>query len=136
MGRQDNQDSQKPFHKTVKNNNHASQSSLKVTYTNIDTLTPTKKAELEAELNISKPDIICLTETIPKNYKYEINEDSMSISGYQLHHSDLKQGRGVAIYTACHLRVNSLKTSYPDALCCEVVVGDKKILMGCMYRSP
>ena len=114
MGHQDHQDSQKPFHKIVKNNNHVSQSTLKIIYTNIDTLTPTKKAELEAELNISKPDIICLTETIPKNYKYDINEDSMAITGYQLHHSDPKQGRGVAIYTACHLRVNTLKITYHD----------------------
>ena len=42
---------------------------VKVMYTNIDQLTAEKKAELEAEITNTKPDVICLNEVCLKKSK-------------------------------------------------------------------
>ena len=50
-------------------------------YSNVDQLTSSKKSELEAEIHIVKPDIICLTELNPKNTIFEIREEHYRIDG-------------------------------------------------------
>ena len=100
-------------------------------------MTVIKKAEIEADIHETKPDIICLTEVLPKNYKYKISEESLKIQGYTLHHCGLKN-RGVCLYTANHLIANQIhfKTNYEDAVWCLATIKNKKILISCIYRSP
>ena len=50
-------------------------------YSNLDSM-PNKKSELLTRLNKLKPDIICFTETKPKNTKYH-NEADYTIPGYE-----------------------------------------------------
>ena len=100
-------------------------------------MTVIKKAEIEADIHETKPDIICLTEVLPKNYKYKISEESLKIQGYTLHNCGLKN-RGVCPYTANHLIANQIhfKTNYEDAVWCLATIKNKKILISCIYRSP
>ena len=53
------------------NEKFINQDVLKAYYTNIDILTVFKKAEIEADILETKPDIICLTAVLPKHYKYK-----------------------------------------------------------------
>ena len=100
-------------------------------------MTVIKKAEIEADIHETKPDIICLTEVLRKHYKYKISEESLKLQGYTLHHCGLKN-RGVCLYTANHLMANQihLKSNYDDAVWCMASVKNKKILISCIYRSP
>ena len=47
---------------------------LKIFYTNCDCLTPAKKREMEAIIYKDNPDIIAITEVLPKRSLYESNE--------------------------------------------------------------
>jgi hypothetical protein len=74
----------------------------KIMYTNIDTFTTEKKSKLESLIFIEKPDIICLTETLPKFYLYELSNQHLNLEGYNQVSTKMEH-RGVSIYTAQHL---------------------------------
>ncbi len=52
-------------------------------YTNTDSL-PNKKHELNMVLSIRKPDIVIITEILPKNCEVMPQEDEFEIPGYNL----------------------------------------------------
>ncbi len=64
----------------------------------MDVLTKTKKVELEAIIQKDSPDIIALTEILPKVSEFQQNEQLYKLRGYDIHVTDLKTGRGVVIY--------------------------------------
>ena len=106
-------------------------------YTNIDTLTTDKKAALEAEIFKSKPDIICINEVCPKNFVYALQEESLSLTGYNLFHQGLNN-RGVCVYVANHLNATLLdpKVAFVESVWVEINVNLEKLILGCIYRSP
>eukprot|EP00112_Aurelia_sp_Birch-Aquarium-sp1_P016644 Seg3791.4 transcript_id=Seg3791.4/GoldUCD/mRNA.D3Y31 product="hypothetical protein" protein_id=Seg3791.4/GoldUCD/D3Y31 len=72
---------------------------FKCIYFNADSLL-NKIAELETLVAEQDPDIIAITETLPKNCEDPVQESELSINGYDIHYNTLKQGsRGVSLYT-------------------------------------
>ena len=73
-------------------------------YTNCDVLTKTKMNELEVYIDVYSPDIICLTEVLPKNTTFDYSESMYYLKGYDLVVSTLI-GRGIFIFCKANLQV-------------------------------
>ena len=73
-------------------------SNLKCLYTNCDTVT-NKLDELEASIDMNDPDIIVLTEVLPKNNRYTLQKSELETKGYTLFINNFETFgiRGVAI---------------------------------------
>ena len=115
-------------------------------YSNVDQLL-NKMEDLRLMISAENPDIILITEVIPKAQKNPIYEAQMNVSGYEKYvnfnftDSDLgaSGNRGVAIYVKDDLRADEVKlqTSYDDHLWIEVKLRNNDVLLcGCIYRSP
>ena len=55
-------------------------------YINADSLM-NKRTELDALIEIHRPDVIGIVEVKPKNYRYEIQECEIAIDGYDIFHN-------------------------------------------------
>ena len=112
---------------------------LNVWYTNADSLTQSKLSEIECRITMEHPDVICITESNPKNYVYELTDAQFNISGYDMIRTSAGTGRGVIIYTANHLLASKIEvqTKFEESLWCNINI-DKKhnIIVGGVYRSP
>ena len=84
-------------------------SKFKMYYTNCDVLTKTKLNELEVYSQLYSPDIICLTEVLPKNSIIVYCADMYFLKGYVLVSSSLSL-RGICIFAKPELKVVSLDT--------------------------
>ena len=95
----------------------------------------------------NKPDIILITEVIPKSQSNPINPSLLSLDGYNYHlnfnpeDEDLgKSGiRGVIIYYKDSLVVNEVMLDmidFKDHVWIEVMGKSSSLLLGCIYRSP
>ena len=115
-------------------------------YSNVDQLL-NKIEELRFIATVDKPDIIFLTEVIPKAQKNPIHETLINISGYDkylnfnLEDQNLGSSgkRGVAIYIKDILPSKKVvfNTKYTDHIWIEVKLRrNDKLLCGCVYRSP
>jgi hypothetical protein len=89
----------------------------------------------------TSPDIIAVTETLPKVNAKEIQKDEFKIEGYDLFTNVEKgAGRGVAIWTKTTL--NALEVEFETGGAVESVWtrvklrGGDKLLIGNVYRSP
>ena len=112
-----------------------------VCYANVDQLM-NKRYELQYYVNKNNPDIIQLTEVLPKrvnpNFKVDITTD-FNIQGYSLiHNENLK--RGTVIYIKETLDFSPLKlkskNTYLEVFWFTGTINSKKILLGCVYRNP
>ena len=96
-----------------------------------------------------EPDVMMITEVIPKAQKNPIFEIQLDIEGYELYknfnNDDLDLGasgiRGVVIYVKSILNSKDVTTEiaqqHKDQLWIEIeLIGKDKLLCGCMYRSP
>ncbi|MCH2416954.1 MAG: endonuclease/exonuclease/phosphatase family protein [Acidimicrobiales bacterium] len=103
--------------------------------------------DLKALISNKKPDVVLLTEIIPKAQKNQIYEAEMKIQGYETFTNfkfterDLGASgiRGVAIYVNEELETEEikLKDEYKDHLWLEVKLRNQdRLLCGCIYRSP
>lgn len=117
-------------------------SGLKVVYTNADSLL-NKRDELLAIIEIDKPDIIVVTELLPKNReKMCIVANEFYVENYNMFIHDTQQhkGRGVAIYVSCKL--TALQISQAEFNHIEVISVKIKLkrndwlLCRGVYRSP
>ena len=101
-----------------------------------------KHDELQARIEIEKPDIICITEIKPKNGKPPIQQQ-LEIKGYDL---TLNQAyntdstRGVCIYTKQSLHatpvMNTTTKLFEDSVWISIPGScSKDLLIGCIYRS-
>ena len=115
-------------------------------YSNVDQLL-NKVEDLKTLISGNEPDIMLLTEIIPKAQRNEIHEAQLNVPGYEkfvnFKFSDQHLGasgkRGVAIYAKEELDTEEIKlnTDYADHLWVEVTLRNKDILLcGCVYRSP
>ena len=111
---------------------------LKCFYTNIDSLS-NKKAELERRIFDLKPDIIGLTETVPKTTLYGFSENEMSLPGYVMYTN--MNGRGTALYVketipSMHFDINVCHHQFPAVWCRVPLQGTDHLVIGVIYRSP
>lgn len=98
-------------------------------YSNVDQLL-NKIEDLKSLISDDEPDIILLTEIIPKAQKNVIHESQLNITGYETHvnfkftEEELGSSgkRGVAIYVKDNLECEDIKfdTIYDDHLWVEV----------------
>ncbi len=107
-------------------------------YTNADGIV-NKRRELEANIEIIKPDIIAITEVYPKNVASEIEKSELELDSYDCF---LKPGgRGVCIYIKKKFKaipVTDLSSNdFQESIWCELrLKNNDKLLIGCVYRSP
>ena len=110
-------------------------------YTNADNLI-NKRSELLKIIQIDNADIICVTETLPKNVFIPITKAELQIPGYSCFENideELCQ-RGVVIYTKHNIHAVrvEIKEKFHDGICCEIKLKkpNKNLLVYCIYRSP
>ena len=125
--------------KTV--NNFQDIRGLKCVYTNADQLR-NKMEELRTRTANTDPHIIGVTEVKPKIASFDITEPEIHIPGYNTFHNSLKTGdgnRGCALYIKSNIDAQQvqLNEEFSDSVWVEIkLVGNDKLLVGCIYRSP
>lgn len=82
---------------------------LKVFYTNADCLSLAKKDELEIYVRENSPDIIGITEVLPKRSAFSNQEVNYQLENYDMFLNQLTEGRGVIIYVKSHLNAELVK---------------------------
>ncbi|CAG2219752.1 unnamed protein product [Mytilus edulis] len=111
---------------------------VKCMYTNADQLR-NKIDELEAQIQVVKPDFIFITEVLPKtNIDIDCISPLFNIEGYIAYPSK-NTGRGVIIYAKSNFCVSPneyMNSLYDDASWCNWVKDNKTVLIGSIYRSP
>ena len=115
-------------------------SNLKCLYTNCDTVT-NKLDELEASIDMNDPDIIVLTEVLPKNNRYTLQKSELETKGYTLFINNFETFgiRGVAIYIKKGITANQIHPTNcaDDTAWVEIKMKNKeKLIIGGVYRSP
>lgn len=110
-------------------------------YTNAGVLS-NKIIELKLRLKqcAKKPQILFICEIKPKNARYPLTPEEISIPGYNLYiRMEREEDRGIAIFvheSICAWQVN-MTTKFDEALWIRVKsVNKEEVLMGCVYRSP
>ena len=124
-----------PAHSTAQST--FSRSGLHCFYTNADSLR-NKINDLQARIEAEKPDIIAITEVLPKNSPEPLQDCEFQIPGYNgLYH--LSDGRGLALYTKNSLSATSVSfnNNFTESIWCRVNLRHHdSLLVGCVYRSP
>ncbi len=102
-----------------------------------------KRTELLHVIELDKPDIICLSEILPKHSKYSVLLTELQIKGYDCftNINDMDCKRGVAVYTKDHLCAvpSKVKESmiFTESAWCEIALrGNDRLYIGGIYRSP
>ena len=115
-------------------------SSISILYTNCDSLL-NKRDDLEVLICCFKPNIILLTEILPKNCLNPPEKCEFNILGYECYIPSFKHGRGVAIFV--HEPLESvlieplILCNYTELVWCSVrLANNDKLLVGCVHRSP
>ena len=119
---------------------------LNCLYTNADQLL-NKLDDLLMFIASNEPDIMMITEVIPKAQQNSISYPQLSIKGYDTYvnfnpdEENLGSSgiRGVAIYVKCNLVARKLKLNnlFSDQLWVEITLRNNDLLLcGCIYRSP
>lgn len=113
-------------------------------YTNCDTLL-NKRTELLHVIECDNPDIICLTEILPKNFRFSMDLCEIKIDGYNCFtniQGDIQGTRGVVMYVREQYEAQQLvlygnNAQVLESVWCEIpLVDGDKLLLGTMYRSP
>lgn len=119
---------------------------MKFFYTNADQFV-NKRDDLLCKIAGDEPDVILVTEVIPKSQKNPISSALLNIEGYEPHYNfnlekeNLGESgiRGVAIYTKSSITVREVEIAienFTDHLWIEILSADSPVLVGCVYRSP
>ena len=112
---------------------------MKILYTNAACLSQTKLAELKILINEETPDILGITEVFPKHSLFEQQEVFYDIENYDLFLSNLRKGRGVALYVKKQLNpVQALiQSDFEESVWCKINLQNRDcLIVGCVYRSP
>lgn len=98
-----------------------------------------KLDELRQRVAINSPDIIVITETLPKTRDCRPSPAELAIQGYKIYHNEDSGGRGIAIYAANNLSTEEvvINSSFKEHLILEVELSNhRKLVIGAVYRSP
>ncbi len=107
----------------------------------MDTLS-NKKHELAMLIDIYKPDVLVITETLPKNCDIKPTEAEYDIKNYDLHtnFNSSTCRRGVCVYVKDifkSAKVYEKENKFTESVWCEVKMSNNDILLiGGVYRSP
>lgn len=117
---------------------------LKCFYSNVDSLL-NKRSELLHVIECDNPDVICLTEILPKNARFYVQPSELQIKGYDCFSNidgvcDSKRGIVMYIrkdYAAQQVNVDKDHQNTMESVWCELGLdGNNKLLIGTCYRSP
>ena len=120
---------------------------MQVLYTNADQFL-NKRDELCMKIAGNEPDIIMVTEVIPKAQTVPIADSLLAVPGYSLHTnfdpslSNLGASgcRGVSIYLRDNLKATEVSfgtTTHIEQVWMKLpLMGNDMLLVGCIYRSP
>ena len=98
-------------------------------------------------IECDKPDVICLTEVLPKNFKFQLQLSEINLDGYDLFTNiddalGSQVGRGVVMYVrkvfkAEQVFLSGTNKDVLESVWSEVPLeGKDKLLIGTVYRSP
>jgi len=93
--------------------------------------------DLQVYVNTYKPDIVCLTEILPKHSLFDYSESMYYLNGYVVTASLLK-GRGICMFCKPDLQVINLENNviFDEYIFCKIIVKDYTLFLGIVYRSP
>ena len=122
-----------------------SHTKLKCIYSNVDTLL-NKRTELHYLHEHDQPDIVSLTEMLPKNVKFAVQLAELQVDGYNCF-SNICDGNihiGVVVYVKKHLCAQQFTQSESkkrqdsaESVWVEIPLRDgEKLLVAASYRSP
>ena len=122
--------------------NSCSSSHLKCVYTNADSFI-NKIDEFKTRYvnDEYRPDIIMITEVLPKNNRYSIVKAELALDGYEMFPENFPQSnsRGVLIYVKQELQAVeiSIKHDFKEFVCVKINLrNNDKLLICCIYKSP
>ena len=116
------------------------ENNLVILYTNADQFL-NKRHELINLITEKNPDIIHITETLPKrkNSKLPVNDCEFDLPGYSKPFINKNPSRGVAFYIKENIDVqlctDGTESDLIESVFCTVNINQTKILIGCVYRS-
>ena len=137
-------DMEKGYARNAKHAHLQSKEGLNFLYTNADQFV-NKRDQLLMMIAHDEPDLILITEVLPKNQINPITSASLHIEGYtpcfNFNPEDGNLGavgyRGVAIYSKYYLKAIEVEIDgFPDHAWVELPTKDGPPLVGCVYRSP
>ena len=129
---------------SARNSNTVTCNGLDILYTNADQFS-NKRDDLCMAISGSEPDIILISEILPKAHSHTLTKAGLSLPGYTIFTNFdldlLTDGiRGVAIFVLHKLsatEVNFDKNDFKDHLWIKIHLnGTDVLLIGCIYRSP
>ena len=107
----------------------------------MDNSLKSKLDELNVEIAVNEPDIICLTEIKPKNGQIP-DKTQLEINGYDLFLNPAYENpetRGTCIYTKQFLNASDVATentkAFKDSTWVEIIGKNRKLLISSVYRS-
>ena len=94
---------------------------MKILYTNADCFFVTKQTELKCYIEDKSPDIIAITEILPKNTNFDIDSSHHEIEAYTMFTSDLTTGRGCALYVKSEIpaTLTKLNNDFQERIWCR-----------------
>ncbi len=109
---------------------------IKVLYTNAAQF-PNNMHELLTNIGIFKPDVIMITEVLPKNSETKTTKTFINIKGYELYTNIEQEGNnwGIALYVSNNLTVKEAKfntNSNENVWCTLKLKENDKLLLGCI----
>ena len=112
---------------------------MRILYSNVDSL-PNKLYELLIEIGIHQPDIMMITEVLPKNEETKTTKESISINGFEVY-TNISEDRvrGTAVYIKENIdatEINFTPNKTENVWCNITIKNNEKLLLGCIYRSP
>ena len=110
---------------------------LLICYSNVNSLL-NKRYELQNLIADKDPDIIQLTETLPKNCKKDDFSQDFHIPGYNLFFNNNPK-RGITVYIKTSIDASLIEIINCDlieCICLSLKINNQCIFLGCTYRSP
>ena len=109
---------------------------VSILYTNADSLN-NKVSELIAIVETKGHEILCISETLPKNIESREDYVNVELEGFTSYHSNT--GRGVSIYVKDRIKSERIhiNSEFTDNIWVKIHTKEKtSVLIGCIYRSP
>ena len=118
---------------------------LKIWYTNTDVFTMNKLHKLSSRITDEFPDIICIAEVKPKNFKRTLSLLEYNIVGYNTEALNIVQdtGRGMLLFIKKDIKsklvdISLFTDSVPqEVIACKIVTNNgNSLIIACVNRSP
>ena len=134
---QDASDDHRPSSRRNRHTTSINSKPLLLLQSNVDVLT-SKKEEFMVQIDILKPDVICLQEVLPKNYIDPIiPEIELKVDSYELYSANTMK-RGTITYVSGKLTSMQVDTpNIRDVVTCKIYgISPLPLLVCNVYRSP